>query len=150
MHDVCRVTRDVPDIGSQNLLIFFGMTGGRMWRSHKSANDRSSFLHRCQTLTIEMPAPRPPCHAARLRDTREEIPAGHALRKCRCKKLSSTKTSAVRALRLSAIPQNHLRNTPLRPKPHLVRTGRDLVIRSFVDRDWAVTAATGRSRPSLT
>jgi ammonia channel protein AmtB len=32
-----------------------------------------------------------------------------------CNRLSSTKTSAARALR-PAIPQNHLRNTPLRPK----------------------------------
>jgi hypothetical protein len=87
----------------QKHLIFFGMTGGRAWRSHKNANHRSLFLHRCQNVTIEMPAPRPPCHAARLRDTREEIPAGHPLRKCRCMKLSSTKTSAVRAHRLSAI-----------------------------------------------
>ena len=65
-HDVGRLTRDVPDIGAQELLIFFGMTGGRAWRSHKSANDRSSFLHRCQTLTIEMPAPASavPCGAA--------------------------------------------------------------------------------------
>jgi hypothetical protein len=32
----------------------------------------------------------------------------------------------------------------------LVRNGRDLVTRSSVDRDWAVTTATGRPRPSLT